>query len=94
MESYLADLYSKVGEHKINILKQKGRSDIEPEDYEEQIEKWYNQLVRMINMTPPKDYVKGICVIQDSNQIIKKIIYQYNGLDTNKEVFFINIFWM
>lgn len=94
MESYRADLYSKVEEHKISILKQKGKSDIEPKDYEEQIEKWYNQLVGMININPPNDYVKAISVTQDSNQTIKKIIYQYNDLDTNKEDFFINIFWI
>ena len=45
----MADLYSKVGEHKMNAIKQKGKSDIEPIDYGEKIEAWYNQLVRIYN---------------------------------------------
>jgi hypothetical protein len=89
----MADLYSKVGEHKMNAIKQKGKSDIEPIDYGEKIEAWYDQLVRMISMNPPKDYVRAICVTQDSHQIIKEITYQYY-IEKNKEAFFINIFWI
>ena len=89
----MADLYTKLGEHKMNVLKQKGKSDIEPQDYSQKIEEWYNQLVRMISMNPPKDYVKAICVTQDSHQIIKGIAYQYD-IEKYKEAFFINIFWI
>ena len=94
MKSCIADLYSKLGENKMNALKQKGKSDIEPQNYVEKIEEWYNQIVKLVSMNPPKDYVKAICITQDSCQIIKNIKYQYYDKNDYTEDFSINLFWM
>ena len=93
MEFYITDLYSKIEQHKIDVLKQKGCSDIEPCDYGEKIEVWYDQIKEIIIINPPVDYVKALYVVQDSNEIIKEVKYLYYDNDDSMEHFYINLFW-
>lgn len=93
MVSYIENLYHNVGERKINALKQQGKSDIEPKNFADMIESWYAQLVRMISLNPPKERVEAVFVLQDSNQIIKKISYKYMNCDNDNGRFCINICW-
>lgn len=44
-EAYINHLIDKLLDHKLNVLRQQGKSDIEPPDYCEKTEMWYNRSV-------------------------------------------------
>ena len=92
-KKYLNHLMSTLDEHKRNVLKQAGRSDIETSDYQQEFEKWYMQIIDYINKNPPEYYVKSINIIQDSCQIIKSINYNYCTEFQHVDYVAINIFW-
>ncbi len=74
---YIDHLIRNLLEHKQNVLRQRGKSDIEPYDYVERAEKWYTQIFEYVNVNPPKHYVKSVNIIQDSCQKIHEIKYVY-----------------
>lgn len=92
-KKYLSHLMSTLDEHKRNVLKQAGRSDIESSDYQQEFEKWYMQIIDYINKNPPEYYVKSIKIIQDSGQLIKSINYNYCTEFEHVDYVAINIFW-
>lgn len=79
--------------HQSKELEQIGKSDIEPIDYSDQIEKWYQQLFDFVNKeNPPTDFVRSINVYQDDEQTIKKIEYIYCNDVNFTDYLSINIF--
>ena len=81
-------------DHYSKELKQKGKSDIYPEDYIEKTRKWYKQIFDFVEMNPPNDFVKSINIFQDSIQNIKNIEYNYLGNDPYRQYLSINIVWI
>ena len=77
-EVYVNHLIDKLLDHKQNVLRQQGKSDIEPPDYSEKTEMWYEQIIEWVNNNPPKDFVKTIDVFQDDCQKIYRIKYSYS----------------
>lgn len=91
-EVYINHLSDKLLDHKLNVLRQQGKSDIEPPDYCEKTEMWYEQIMDWVNNNPPKDFVKSIDVFQDDYQKIYKIKYSYSEGLTGSTHIAINIF--
>jgi len=54
---YMDNLIYNLYRHKENVIKQQGKSDIEPEDYLERTENWYQSMISLINQNPPTYYV-------------------------------------
>lgn len=94
INDYINDLYIKLAKHKENVLNQKGKSDIETQNYYDEVDTWYNQILKIISETPPTDFVKSILVFQDSCQIIKEIKYVYCDENDYENNIAINIFWI
>lgn len=91
-EVYLNNLIHNLLAHKQNVLRQQGKSDIEPPDYVEKTEMWYEQIIDWVNNNPPKDFVKSIDVFQDDYQKIYKIKYSYSEGLTGSTHIAVNIF--
>ena len=91
---YYEHLVNMLKDHKANELRQKGKSDIEPEDYVEKVEKWYEQIFDIIVHNPPSGYVRSINVFVDSFQTIKNIKYNYCDKMDYPEYLSIQLFWI
>lgn len=76
-EVYLNNLINNLLVHKQNVLRQQGKSDIEPPDYIEKTEMWYADFLEWVNNNPPQNYVRAINVRQDASQHIQQIEYAY-----------------
>ena len=76
-EKYLYHLLVSIAWQKKNALNQKGKSDIEPPDYEERIEKWYGQIQDLVFENPPHFFVDSVNVIEDENENAISLRYQY-----------------
>ena len=77
-----------------NILKQQGKSNIEPPDFGEQINAWFEQIFAYIAENPPAEYVKSIDVKQDASKNVQEAFYKYTqGKDIPGSVT-INIYWI
>ncbi len=90
--AYVNHLIDKLLNHKLNVLQQQGKSDIEPPDYSEKTEMWYEQIIEWVNNNPPQAFVKSIDVFQNDNQKICKIKYSYSGELKGRTHIAINIF--
>lgn len=76
-ERFLYHLLISISWQKQNTLSQKGKSDIEPPDYVERIEKWYNQITDLVLNNPPHYYVDSLEVKEDDLENAVSISYQY-----------------
>lgn len=89
---YYEHLVNMLKDHIANELRQKGKSDIEPVDYVESVEKWYKQIFDFVEKNQPSDFVRSINVFQDSKQTIKKVEYVYSDDKNFTEYLSINVF--
>lgn len=76
-EKFLYHLLISISWQKQNTLSQKGKSDIEPPDYVERIEKWYDQITDLVLNNPPQYYVDSLVVKEDDMENAVSISYQY-----------------
>ena len=69
-----------------------GRSDIEPPDYRERIEKWFSDLKRQIQIKQPQQYVRSMNVFEKAGKIVA---IEYNYFKDNEELYYttINIYY-
>jgi len=69
-----------------------GRSDIEPPDYRERIEKWFSDLKRQIQIKQPQQYVRSMNVFEKTGKIVD---IEYNYFKDNEELYYttINIYY-
>lgn len=94
MTHCLKQLLFMLEDHCENDKKQKGKSDIEPIDYVEKTDRWYKQIIKIVEMKPPNDYVKAIEIFQDSLQNIIDINYVYCEVNDYPMMLSINIYWI
>ena len=75
-EEYLTHLLKSMSNQKQNSINQIGKSDLEPPDYRERIEKWYTDLETQIQSKQPVRYVRSINVFEKAGKIVD-IEYNY-----------------
>lgn len=88
MDNLINNLYC----HKENVIKQQGKSDIEPEDYLERTENWYQSMISLINQNPPTYYVKSLDIRLDEDKLICSIEYSYCDSNISSDYVYINIY--
>ena len=93
-QKYYDHLYQCLCDQQENILKQQGKSNIEPPNFGEQIKVWFDQIFMHITENPPVEYVKSIDVKQDSMQNIQEVIYRYAQDHEVPHAVTINIYWL
>ncbi len=76
-ELYLYHLLSSMQWQKQNALNQKGKSDIEPPDYDSRVETWFNQIIDRILKEPPEYYVEALETYDNEFDDIVDIQYVY-----------------
>ena len=75
-KEYLTHLLKSMSNQKQNSINQIGKSDLEPPDYRERIEKWYTDLETQIQSKQPVRYVRSINVFEKAGEIVD-IEYNY-----------------
>ena len=70
--------------HKQNSINQIGKSDIEPPDYRERIEKWYADLNIQIQLKQPLRYVRSINVFEKAGKIVD---IEYNYFQPDEQIY-------
>ena len=80
---YLSHLLISMLNQEQNSINQIGKSDIEPPDYQERIEKWYAELRTQIQQKEPLKYVRSVNVFEKAGRIID---VEYNYYDANQNV--------
>ena len=88
MDNLIYNLYR----HKENVIKQQGKSDIEPDDYLERTENWYQSMILLINQKPPTNYVKSLDIKLDEDKLICNIEYDYCEDNILSDYVYINIY--
>lgn len=83
-KEYLAHLVKSMSNQKQNAINQIGKSDIEPPDYRERIEKWYADLKKQIEIKPPIRYVRSINVSEKAGKIVD---IEYNYFEANEQIY-------
>jgi len=68
---------------KYNSIRQIGKSNIEPPDYRERIEKWFNDLKNQIEIKMPEKHVKSVNVFEISGEIVD---VEYNYFEENEQI--------
>jgi len=89
---YMNNLINNLYRHKENVIKQQGKSDIEPEDYLERTENWYQSMISLINQNPPTYYVKSLDIRLDEDKLIGSIEYSYCDSNISSDYVYINIY--
>lgn len=89
---YMDNLINNLCRHKENVIKQQGKSDIEPDDYLEKTENWYQSMISLINQNPPSYYVKSLDIKLDENNLISSINYDYYKGAEYPDYVYINIY--
>lgn len=89
---YMDNLINNLIHHKENIMKQQGKSDIEPDDYLERTENWYQSMISLIYQKPPTYYVKSLNIKLDENNLIGKIQYDFCKGAEYPDYVYINIY--
>ena len=79
-------LLNSIKYHKQNTLNQKGKSDIEPICYDENVELWFNQLYEIVKEYSPVYYVSAINVYELNHRIVKIEYDYYSKLTERKEL--------
>ena len=83
-EEYLTHLLESMSNQKQNSINQIGKSDIEPPDYRERIEKWYTDLETQIQLKQPLQYVRSINVFEKAGIIVD---IEYNYFEPNEQIY-------
>jgi len=83
-EEYLTHLLKSMSNQKQNSIGQIGKSDLEPPDYRERIEKWYTDLETQIQLKQPLQYVRSINVFEKSGEIVD---IEYNYFEPNEQIY-------
>lgn len=89
---YVDNLINNLLRHKENVIKQQGKSDIEPEDNLERTENWYQSMISLINQNPPTYYVKSLDIKLDEDKLIGSIEYGYCEGNIFSDYVYINIY--
>ena len=89
---YMDNLINNLYRHKENVIKQQGKSDIEPDDYLESTENWYQSMILLINQKPPTNYVKSLDIKLDEDKLICSIEYDYCEDNIFSDYVYINIY--
>lgn len=89
---YMDNLINNLYRHKENVIKQQGKSDIEPDDYLERTENWYQSMISLINQNPPTYYVKSLDIKLDEDKLVGNIEYGYCEGDISSDYVYINIY--
>lgn len=82
-KEYLKHLLESMSNQKRNSINQIGKSDIEPPDYRERIEKWHADLKKKIQLKPPLRYVRSINVFESAGKIVE---IEYNYFEANEQI--------
>lgn len=82
-KDYLNHLLKSMLKQKQNAINQIGKSDIEPPDYRERIEKWYADLEIQIKLKQPIQYVRSINVFERAGIIVD---IEYNYFKANEKI--------
>ena len=90
--TYVDNLINNLLRHKENVIKQQGKSDIEPDDYLERTENWYQSMISLINQNPPTYYVKSLDIKLDEDKLIGSIEYGYCEGNISSDYVYINIY--
>lgn len=61
----------------ITAIKQAGKSDLEDDNYIQNVRSWYSQLKSYIENHPPIKYVKELRVFENDSRIIDSVEYHY-----------------
>ena len=85
-ERFLFHLLASMSWQRKNALDQEGKTDLEPDNYRERIDRWYSQIIDLINDNPPCYYVEAIEMREDEYENVKSIIYDYYVERDNIEV--------
>ena len=83
-KEYLTHLLESMSNQKQNSINQIGKSDLEPPDYRERIEKWYTDLETQIQLKQPLQYVRSINVFEKSGEIVD---IEYNYFEPNEQIY-------
>ena len=83
-KEYLKHLQSSMVNHKQNCLNQMGKSDIEPPNYREIIERWYSDLNIQIRAHQPDWYVRSINVFEQAGKIVD---IEYNYFEEDEKLY-------
>ena len=83
-EEYLTHLLKSMSNQKQNSINQIGKSDIEPPDYRERIEKWYTDLETQIQLKQPLQYVRSVNVFEKAGKIVD---IEYNYFEPNEQIY-------
>ena len=83
-KEYLIHLLESMSNQKQNSINQIGKSDLEPPDYRERIEKWYTDLETQIQLKQPLQYVRSINVFEKSGEIVD---IEYNYFEPNEQIY-------
>jgi len=76
-ERFLFHLLASMSWQRKNALDQEGKTDLEPDNYRERIDRWYSQITDLINDNPPSYYVEAVEMCEDEYENVKRIIYDY-----------------
>ncbi len=76
-ERFLFHLLASMSWQRKNALDQEGKTDLEPDNYRERIDRWYSQIIDLINDNPPSYYVEAIDVLEDAQENIIDVTYDY-----------------
>ena len=93
-QKYYDHLYQCLCDQQDNILKQQGKSKIEPPDFGDQINSWFEQIFAYIAENPPAEYVKSIDVKQDASKNVQEVFYKYTQEKDIPGSVTINIYWI
>ena len=83
-EEYLTHLLKSMSNQKQNSINQIGKSDLEPPDYRERIEKWYTDLETQIQSKQPVRYVRSINVFEKAGKIVD---IEYNYFQPDEQIY-------
>lgn len=88
--NYTQHLFFYLARHYGTVIKQKGKTDIEPPNFVEIVLEWYDNLIKNIYEKEPEFYVKAINVYENGQFDINHIEYIYyltgekiNGVSVN-----------
>ena len=92
-ELYLYHLLSSMQWQKQNALNQKGKSDIDPPDYDSHVETWFEQITDRILKKPPEYYVEALEVYNKCDDVADIQYVYFSRQETVKRNTAINTIW-
>ena len=76
-DEYMQHLLSSIEKSREVIELQMGKSDLEPPDYSEKVDKWYEDLISLVRENEPKYFVKSVNIYENGIFEIEHIEYIY-----------------